>query len=338
MNNKTSINVTYYFRKPIQGYWSIEFIFKDLVNRLGSRIVPKIKVAKYVSSGLFKRLYNILEAPFFQSDINHITGDIHYISFLLAKRKTVLTVHDCGLLDRPSKLERAVLKLFWFTLPVKRVNYITCVSEFTRDQLIKHLPNFPKEKMVVIYNCVADNYVYRPKEFNKIQPRILHIGLAYNKNFFRLVQALENIPCTLVIIGRLDAAHIAALNKYHIQYEDHAGLTDAGVAEVYAGVDMLAFVSTSEGFGMPVIEANRTGRAVLTSKVTSLPEVAADAACYADPYDITSIRAGIQKIIHDDAYRNELIKKGLQNADRFNGEKIAGQYLSLYEQMLFKKM
>lgn len=96
---------------------------------------------------------------------------------------------------------------------------------------------------------------------------------------------------------------------------------------------MVMFVSTFEGFGLPVIEAQGTGRPLITSNIQPMKEVAGDAAYFADPFDTSSIRNGVLKIIHDQHYRQSLIEKGLMNVKRFAPEKIAMQYQELYKKV-----
>lgn len=93
---------------------------------------------------------------------------------------------------------------------------------------------------------------------------------------------------------------------------------------------MVAFASTFEGFGMPIIEANITGRVVVTSNTSSMPEVAANAAEFVNPLDVEDIRRGFLKVINEDAYREQLIENGFTNAKRFNKQTIANQYFNLY--------
>jgi glycosyltransferase involved in cell wall biosynthesis len=95
------------------------------------------------------------------------------------------------------------------------------------------------------------------------------------------------------------------------------------------------FVSLHEGFGMPIIEANATGRPVVCSAVCSLPEVAGDAALYIkDPTQIAQIRAGILKVISEDDTRQQLVERGLQNAKRFSNETITAAYEEMYANYL----
>jgi glycosyltransferase involved in cell wall biosynthesis len=81
---------------------------------------------------------------------------------------------------------------------------------------------------------------------------------------------------------------------------------------------------------MPIVEANAVGRVVITGNVTSMPEVAGNAAHLVDPFSIAEIRDGLVKIINDQTYRDKLIKNGLENCKRFSIETISDQFRSLY--------
>jgi len=114
-------------------------------------------------------------------------------------------------------------------------------------------------------------------------------------------------------------------NCFNLTYEE--------IIKCYEDCDILCFASTYEGFGMPIIEAQAVGRPVITSTVASMPEVAGEGAYLVDPYSVTSIKKGIEKVIYDTAYRNELIRTGKENIKRFEVGKIASQYLKIYEEL-----
>jgi glycosyltransferase involved in cell wall biosynthesis len=97
---------------------------------------------------------------------------------------------------------------------------------------------------------------------------------------------------------------------------------------------MLVFASIYEGFGLPIVEAQATGRPVVTSTTCSMPEVAGSAACLVNPFDVASIREGIVKVIDDQAYRDELVRLGFENVKRFRADYISAQYGKIYKDLV----
>ena len=89
-----------------------------------------------------------------------------------------------------------------------------------------------------------------------------------------------------------------------------------------------------EGFGVPILEANALGRPVITSTTTAMPEVAGEGAVLVDPYKPEEIRQAVQRLIEDDAFRMDLVKKGYQNVQRFKPEMVAAKYEELYKRVV----
>jgi glycosyltransferase involved in cell wall biosynthesis len=118
----------------------------------------------------------------------------------------------------------------------------------------------------------------------------------------------------------------------HYTYRWH--LSDQDILLAYQESDLVAFVSTYEGFGMPILEGQAVGRPVITSDLLSMPEVAGGAACLVDPFDTRSIRAGLDRVITDHDYREELISRGYRNVLRFDPDAIAMAYLDIYRRLL----
>lgn len=324
------IEVVFLHRKPRSlGTFSIEFIFEDIRRRLPASIRSVEKVSKYPSNGIWMRLYNLFEAAFAKGDVKHITGDVHYLALLLRKRNSILTIHDCYVLYLHSGPAYWFFWLFWFYLPVRRVGKVVAVSEATKQEIVKFTGCKPS-KITVIPSLISQDFKPVPRDFNEKKPVLLHVGMAPNKNFERTVEALEGIPCHLNIVGKLQDSHLAKLAQHGVAYTAVHNISDGEMRQMYADCDVLLFVSTYEGFGMPIIEANTVGRPVLTSNLSSMPEVAGDAACLVNPNEVTDIRRGLLRIIQDPAYRERLVANGYRNAQRFNPEAIAQQYAELY--------
>ena len=161
----------------------------------------------------------------------------------------------------------------------------------------------------------------------------LQVGTAPNKNIPNLIEALKGIPCLLHIVGKRNEVYEELLRKNKIEFVYESGLTNEEIIDRYEQADIISLVSTYEGFGMPILEAQAVGRAVITSNVYSMPEVAGDSAVIVDPHDIPAIRKGIERIIQDDAFREERIRSGFENIKRFDPDTIADQYYALYKKI-----
>jgi glycosyltransferase involved in cell wall biosynthesis len=327
------MRVTFFQRRPQRANFSIERLFADVRRMFPESIDARVVVSRFPSRGLWGRVYNVIEAAFRQGDVNHITGDVHFLTFFLRKRKTLLTIHDLVSVHRLRGLRRSMLLFFWYWLPIRRSAMVTVISLSTKEDLFRHIKVDPR-KVRVVYDCVSEDYHPTPKEFITNKPVILQIGTGENKNIERVAQALEDIPCHLRILGRLNTKQEAVLRKYGVEHSSALDISDEHVVDEYQRCDMLVFVSTFEGFGLPIVEAQATGRPVVTSNILSMPEVAGEAACLVNPFDVASIRRGVLKVINDSLYRDELVKRGFENVGRFRAEKIAQEYISIYRELL----
>ncbi len=328
---------TLFYRKPrSSGNFSIESAFDQIMASFPANSPWKLRkfVSSYFSNGVVPRTKAILEARRNQDQVNHVTGDVNYLALGLPRDRTVLTIHDCGMIDRvKNPAKRLFLKWFWLDLPVRRATIVTADSIATRDDLIR-LTACDPEKIRVVPVCISSAFVDAPFTFNKECPEILHVGTAYNKNLERHIRALAGLRCRLRIIGQITREHTDLLERHQIDYRADSNLTEDEIVRAYRSCDLVLFASTLEGFGMPVLEAQRTGRPVITSNLSSMPEIAGEGACLVDPFDVDSIRCGIDRIIEDDAYRQSLVEKGRHNLHRFQPTAIAKAYASIYESVL----
>ena len=314
------------------GHVSIERLFADIRRAMPDSVECSVRVCPRFSKGVWPRLVNMLDTVRHQAQINHITGDVHYLALALCKHRTLLTIHDCAALGRLRGLRRAVFKLVWLTLPIWRAGLVTVISEATRRELLCEIACDPA-KIRVVSNCVDIAMTPAPQPFNAVEPEILHLGTAANKNLERLVPAVAGLPCRLKIIGQLTVEQVALLERLEIRYTNAPIVTDAELVVAFQRCDMVVFVSTGEGFGLPIVEAQATGRPVVTSNISSMPEVAGGAACLVDPFDVTAIRAGILKVWLDAEYRERLVAAGFENVKRFSARAVAAQYAALYEEI-----
>lgn len=314
--------------------FSLEKIFEQIAKLLPPEKFESTIVKVPYGNSFPDIIKNLLFFRRTEAAIYHITGMIHYLALIMPPEKTVLTIHDIGFLQNEGRLKRFIIKKLFLDLPIKKLRYITTVSEATKKSILEYTRCSP-EKIRIIENPVQEHYLNpSKKEFNKECPVILQIGITPNKNIPNLIKALDGINCRLRIIGNLTGDLIAALEKGGITYENAFGLDDLQMRSEYQNADIVSFCSTFEGFGLPVIEAQAMQTPVITSDISPLREVSAGAAFLADPSSVASIREGILKIIHDDDFRERIIKQGAENSKRFEPRQIAVLYEKLYFEIL----
>lgn len=325
--------ITYFFRNKKAGY-SMHRVFIPIVhtmwNKYGSNVC-KVEAPSHRADPI-SIVRNILWSYRHRNKygINHVTGDIHYLILGLIGCRTVLTIHDLVTLKiSGNKIKRWILRKLWFEMPLKKADVVTCISDKTRLELLREF-DISSEKIIVVHNPVDSTYRFHTKKFNTSNPRILHIGTGWNKNLERVIQALHGIPCVLVIIGKLTEDNLNLLDKHQINYENKVGISDEQMLQEYIDCDIVSFPSIFEGFGMPIIEGQAIGRPVVTSRLEPMMEIAGTGASFVDPYDVGSIRQGFIKIITDETFRDDIVKRGLLNVKHYSVDEITRQYCEVY--------
>jgi len=287
--------------------------------------------------------------------IEEFTGhlDIFHTSDWLeppAKCPKVTTVHDLAIFKYPetfspkgghnivSNLRR---KLAW----VKRESrVIIAVSENTKKDIVKIL-DIPSEKIKVIYE--AGDEVFRKKSsLRSIENAKKKYGISGNyilavgtleprKNLKRLIMAFSrvrrNSSLSLAIAGNAGwGGELEGLQGKTLGVKFLGYVPKEVLAPLYAGAQCFVYPSLYEGFGLPILEAMASGCPVVTSNISSLPEVAGEAAVLVDPENIEDIARGIKEAI---SKRKELIRKGFERARQFSWEKTASQTLGVYREV-----
>lgn len=250
----------------------------------------------------------------------------------------VTTIHDLVPLRFPEISHPKIVlahkaRLKWVK---KEVDKVIAVSEFTKREIVALLDIDP-ERIVVIPEAVRDDL--KCSTANKITETarklrikgdyLLVVGADPRKNIPAIIQAFRRVKKTkeakLVIVGRLwdDLPKDEAIIPVgHIPNEDLVAL--------YSGAQALVYTSLYEGFGLPILEAMKLGCPVVTSNISSMPEVAGDAAVLVDPTNPQEIADGIEKVLSE---RPKWIKKGLTRVKQFSWEKTARQTLEVYRSM-----
>jgi glycosyltransferase involved in cell wall biosynthesis len=328
------LRISFFLRKPRVGQnFSIERLFDAIGEALpADRYEVKRLVCPFESNGVIRRLLLLLWAFLNQGDVNHVTGDIHFIGLLLRRSRTVLTIHDSAAVLRLTGLKRWLYCLIWLRLPILRAGCVTVISESTFFETLQYT-KLGSHKIRIIPNCVTGGLLASTYTFNGDNPRLLQIGTKENKNLSKTIEAIKGIRCLLVIIGPLSAFQEKLLKESEITYENHVGLDNEAMAQQYGLADAVVFASTYEGFGLPILEAQTVGRPVITSARPPMDRVAGSGAVLVNPDDPEEIRNALLRTFNDATYRNELIRLGFENIKRFSPECVAAEYAAVYEQL-----
>jgi glycosyltransferase involved in cell wall biosynthesis len=264
-----------------------------------------------------------------------------------------VTIHDCIHLMFPQYLPNRFALAYARTsiaLAARRATRIMTVSESSKRDILRFV-DAPPGKIDVIYNAYDERFgiepgeedVLRVRERYQLQdPFVLYAGnVKPHKNLERLIdafsllrgRALDHVK--LVLIGD-DISKYAALRRAVHQHQLHRRVRFLGympeetLGALYRLANVFVFPSLYEGFGLPPLEAMASGTPVVTSNVSSLPEVAGDAAVLVDPYDPGAIADGIQRVLTDETLRAELRRKGLARARQFSWDQSVRRIREIY--------
>jgi glycosyltransferase involved in cell wall biosynthesis len=321
--------IQYITRKRLPYYNSIEELFLAINARVKDTYATQWVALKSSGASPVSLLKNICSVKLDLTNVYHITGDVHYMALAYRKR-AILTVHDVASAFTGSYIKKLYVRLFWFWLPALFVKKITVISEFTKQQLTVIIPSFA-HKIAVVYNPVHPKIQPLIKDFNMV-PTILLLGTKSNKNLERSLQAIKDIYCNAVIVGPLSPAQRLLIISLGITYTHKQNIPFDAIITCYQEADIVCFPSLYEGFGMPIIEAQATGRVVLTSNIGAMKEIAGPGAHLVNPYRVDDIREGILKIMKDPVYRDSLIANGFTNAAKYSLDNTVSSYMRLYNE------
>jgi len=327
------MEVHFFERKPTEGQVSIEKLFSHLYIQLEDKKV-NFKVIKNPFS-----LIHFWKALWFfkqqQGDVNHITGDIHWACLLLDRNKTILTIHDLVGLYQYKGFKRWLYYILWVYLPIKKLKYITVISNKTKDEVLKYIPS-AKDKIHVISNFVTVPILENNEIHFHEKIKILIVGTRTNKNIERILQALINLEVQITIIGELEESHKNLVKENNLSINNLNNISDKELIEKYYEADILLFPSLYEGFGLPILEAQAQNCCVITSNISPMKEISSDGAILVNPFSVEEIRNAVIKLVNSEEDRRDLVKKGKENVIKYSPEKLSEQYINLYNQILEK--
>jgi glycosyltransferase involved in cell wall biosynthesis len=276
----------------------------------------------------------------------------HYVLPPLVPCRSIVTIHDCIHLMFPQYLPNRFALGYAkasMAMAARRANRVLTVSETSKRDIIRFFGT-PSEKIDVIYNAFDERFGKNPDEdavvrvrerFQLHDPFVLYAGnVKPHKNLERLIEAFHlvrsgGLDLKLVLIGD-EISKYAALRRAVHRHQLHpyvrflGYLPEETLAIMYRLAGVFVFPSLYEGFGLPPLEAMASGTPVVTSNVSSLPEVTGNAALLVDPYNPQAIADAIARVITDRILSDELRSKGLARARQFSWETSVRRIRDIY--------
>jgi glycosyltransferase involved in cell wall biosynthesis len=307
--------------------------------------------------------YSVREQINLPRDLRRERADLfhspHYVFSPLTPCKSVVTIHDCIHLRfpqyLPNRLGYAYARSFLW-LATHRSDRIVTVSEASKRDILEYF-NVPPQKIDVIYNGIDDRFATPPPEEDVVRvreryqldgPFILYAGnIKPHKNIGRLIEAFHILRASgpefeqvkLVVIGDEIAKYGALRHAVH-RYKLHKHVRFFGFVPartlviLYRLAAVFVFPSLYEGFGLPPLEAMASGTPVITSNVSSLPEVVGDAAVLIDPLQPEAIADAMRRVLSDSDLRADLSRRGLERARQFSWERSVRRVREIYDEVL----
>jgi len=278
--------------------------------------------------------------------------------------RTVVTINDLASFVYP-ETNKFPDNFYWrYLIPfyIKRADHIIAISEATKRDLVKFLGIDPK-KITTIHLAYSKKFffiknregcykkvdnLFKQKNINMKNLKQKKIILSVNtiqprKNIVGLIKAFENIAgeneqVLLFLVGKWgwkyeEIKKTHAFSKYKNRIIFLGFVPDEILADLYNISFLLAYPSFYEGFGLPILEAQACGCPVITSDISSMPEIAGKGAIIINPYDINQITKAIEELINNKRLRDKLIKEGHKNIKRFSWKKTASETMEIYKML-----
>jgi alpha-1,3-rhamnosyl/mannosyltransferase len=263
------------------------------------------------------------------------------------RQRLTATIYDLTCILMPELHPKANLEAERnFGVTTRRADGLIAISEATRRDAIRVL-GFSPEKIHVIYPGVPHAY-FAPdasrvdaarKQYRLGRPYVLFVGtIEPRKNIDLLLDAFESLPTTLrehyelVIAGPPGWASGRTLARLrHVRYLGY--VPEAWMPGLTAGAAIFAYPSLYEGFGFPVAQAMAAGAPVITSNVSSMPEIAGDAALLVDPRSQSELHHALSRLMTSDGLREALVAAGRKRAECFHWEECANKSLAFFERV-----
>jgi glycosyltransferase involved in cell wall biosynthesis len=324
-----------------------------------SKKISELKLGKNFQTKIFSlppSYFEIFWNRFHVGSIERFLGSIDVIhasdwtSPPVKAAKLVTTIHDLAVLKyskqfHPRIIKNHKLRLAWVK---KEADAVIAVSNSTKSDIITFL-EIPEKKIQVIYEDLPQENkvkiskadIKRVLEKYHLKDFLLFVGLNPRKNLIRVAKAFETLnsiylKLKLVVVGKKQHNQ-QILKKAGVKKSKHIifieSLNHKDLAALYSQAKCLLYPSLYEGFGLPILEAFYYSCPVITSNISSMPEVAGNAALIINPQDLNEIIMATDTLLKDKKLADKLILKGKKQLRKFSWEKAAKKTLQVYQSL-----
>jgi glycosyltransferase involved in cell wall biosynthesis len=327
--------------------------------KIQEELGDKNNIFEYV--GVEPSYYSLKEQTVFLQQLNNLKNIdlVHFAHFnvpLLYKKPYVVTIHDVTRFIFPGQKRQSLLQQigyeYVFAHAVRNAKIVIAVSKTTaqdmsllpfRSQYIEVITEGIEDKF---FETIAQDQINKLREYlNFKNPYILFVGVwMSHKNIFRLLDAFEIVskkyPDTkLVITGKYEQGYSNLVGYVQSKNLENSVIFPGFVADellpaLYAEAELMIFPSLYEGYGLPPLEAQACGTAVVSSNVSSMPELLKSTVEYVSPEHVHDIARGIIRVLDDFKYASELRQRGMQNAEQYRTKLTAEEHIRAYENAL----
>lgn len=284
--------------------------------------VKKYRLPPTLFEVLFNKMRNLpIERFLGPLDVFHSSDWVQPPS----RAKKVTTYHDVIPIKFPNWSHPKIVAVHKRRLQIveREIDMVIAVSESVKKDLLE-VSSIPEEKITVIYEAAGEHFKSQKKndidnfkkKYHLPKTYVLAVGgIGERRNLGRVRQAAKDYH--LIIAGQ---------DVPWLPYEE--------LPLLYAGARVLLYPSLYEGFGIPIVEAMATGIPVITSNVSSMPEVGGEAAIFVNPHNLEDITQKLKMVMEDESLRKELIKKGFIQSKKFSWKKCAKETVRVYDKLV----
>jgi glycosyltransferase involved in cell wall biosynthesis len=285
-------------------------------------------------------------------DLFHATS--HWLSPFFSPCDLVITIHDLFNYYLPEVVTRkaSLYGRILFPRTFNKAKWLMATTDFMKRELLKYYPQLAHKVSVIplgvsdAFGLVSDDGVEKIKKKYDIKKKfVLYVGTLRNhKNVHRLLEAFSKLPSHLrndyqLIIAAEEKARYSEIIKRPgelgieelVQFVGFVQTDDLAV--MYKAATVLVLPALCEWFGLPIIEAMACGTPVITSNITSMPEVAGGAALLVNPYNVDELKDAIERVITDESLRYKLSSMGRERAKLFSWTNMAREVLDVYKEI-----